>query len=1118
MNPAPVPIRIHLTRQPRLIAADGVAVPLSRKDAALLAILAVDEAASKDRIAAMLWPREHRQSSLLNLRQRRFRLGRSAGVPLVVGDEMLRLSSVVEVPVDGHSNPTDTLSEPELLDGLSFDDCPEFALWLDHARRAWHDRLMAGLEREADRLESDGLLAQALILSRRLATADPLSDRAHRRLIWQLFLQGDMGGAMTAHQAFCERLSSELGEFPDDATRDLVARMRLGEFSAPGARTAPVVSSWVPRCVGREPQLEALHQAWLSRQPVLIEGAPGIGKSRLVREAIRRLGAHRSLHVSVDAGTGGRPYAALARLLGTLWLGPQAVCPQGHLALPDWARRDLSVLLPELQPGARTDVQPHRLLRAVEIALAQADIDLIVLDDLQLVDLATQELLPTLTLPTLPPWWLVCRSEERAAMVDAWIAAAGAPLMLEVLPLDPVAIGSLLADVSPHTAQGEQAAEAIHRASGGLPLLVVELVKGVADGRYGTADPPSLDLSEHVLVRETGLDGDARQWVRAAAVLRAPLPPDTAAAILGDSPSRWRQALGALAAIHWVDADARLHDVIAATVRDTMPTADRQALHAQIAHWMERVGGPCLEAAQHHEAAGRVALAAPLYERAAREAALAARLGEQSRFQQQAAECWQASGQLARAFDALRASVNPLTRSIGAEAALPVVDRLLALARWPRQRLLAHLERADLALHLGHPADAEQRARQYLAVAQTLNDTDATLRLGAILACALCGLSRQDEAFDLLDKLQGLMGNAAIDSQRRVVATWAAVCRQSGQLAQCAVHSRALLDLLVAGEQWSDATRTLATLAALLLQLGRFEQVEALLQSSQAWLDLLGPLEASLQTELNVTRAAADFGLGRLARAQQTAQRAWLATQRTPELAPVGARAASVLARIHLGAGQTAAARDAHARLPTATAAQRAQAWLLMAAIESAERLSPERSLAQAQAAAAESRDPLLALRVASEQLCTRREAPDPQALQTLENQALATDQGALAARLAWHRVGALLNQGRTSEAAALSQEILHGPAQPEDILPCHWLDLAARALRTVRDPQAPDLVRRAQQAHAASADGLGAIRPPARTWPRFPDTLIASPHPALPATPKPSPSGPARPTLRSPS
>ncbi|MBQ0945348.1 AAA family ATPase [Ideonella sp. 4Y16] len=1088
--PSPGLVKIHLTRSPCLVLPQGASVPLSRKDAALLAILAVDGSAAKDLVATMLWPRDNPQGSRLNLRQRRFRLTRTAGAPLVEGDDLLRLSSRVEDPLAGVADGPGAAVPPlgaELLDGLEFDDCPDFAGWLQQARPAWRQRQLERMARESDHLESIGRLSDALAMSQQIVAANPYSDLAHRRLIWQLFLSGDLGSAMSVYQAFCGRLAGDLGELPDDATQSLVARIRQGEFAAVPSRSRATARPWVPSCVGREGQLAALQQAWAQRQPVLIEGAPGIGKTRLIGEAIRRLGIHRALHVPAYAGASERPYALLARLLSALWSTPHGLCPQGQRGLPEWALRELSAVLPELH-GRSSDVQATRLLRAVELALTQAGIDLIVLDDLQQADLATLELLPALAQPTLPPWWLASRAGERPAALDTWIRAASAPLMLEVLPLDRTAIGALVADADTLGPMPADAAESIHRASGGLPLLAVELIKSMSDGCFGDGLPPPQDIANHLLAREAGLPPDARQLARAAAVLRAPIPPQTAAAILGDSADRWRQALRHLDAIHWVDADARMHDLIGNCLREAMPALDRILLHEQIAHWLEHSAGPCVEAAQHHEAAGRPVLAAPLYERAAQEAARAARVAEQARFHQHAARCWEAGGHLDKAFEALRASIGPLTMSQGAESALPVAERLCTLARWPRQHLLARLELADLALHRGHYTDAEQLAREHLPVAQTLKDIDATLQAGATLAYALGGQNRPDEAFQTLSGWQALLPQASVSARRHFLGAQAAVCWQAGQLGQCALHTQALLDLLVEQQQWSDATVEVSNLAAIRTQQGRFAEADELLRNTRTWRELLGPLEGHMQAGLDVTRAVTDLGLGRVASALQHAWRALHECQHAPELGRIGARAAETLVRTHLCAGQPGAARQAHARLADATtSAVRARAWLLLAAIDSAEGLGCERSLQRAHSAATDANDPLLLLRVQAEQLCARPGNADPAAIEAVEQQARRLEQGALAARLAWHRVGAWLARGNGAQAGALAQQLLDDTAQPEDILPCHWLDLGARALQAGRLAGADAAARRARAAYATSADKRPPNEAPPRVWPRFP-------------------------------
>ncbi|MBQ0961823.1 AAA family ATPase [Ideonella sp. 4Y11] len=1087
--PSPGLVKIHLTRSPCLVLPEGASVPLSRKDAALLAILAVDGSAAKDLVATMLWPRDNPQGSRLNLRQRRFRLTRTAGAPLVEGDDQLRLSSRVEDPLSALAEGPGTAVAPlgaDLLDGLEFDDCPDFAGWLRQARPAWRQRLLDRMARESDHLESMGRLREALAMSQQIVAANPYSDLAHRRLIWQHFLGGDLGSAMAIYQAFCNRLASDLGELPDDATQNLVARIRQGEFASTPTLMPSTAKQWLPRCVGREAQLAALQQAWTQRQPVLIEGAPGIGKTRLIGEAIRRLGIHRALYLPAYAGTTERPYALLARLLSALWAAPHGLKPQGQRSLPEWALRELSAVLPELHERGN-EVQATRLLRAVEIALSQADIDLIVLDDLQQADLATLELLPALAQPTLPPWWLACRAGERPAALDTWIRAAGAPLMLEVLPLDSAAVSLLIDDVDALGPLPADAAESIHRASGGLPLLAVELIRSMAEGVFGDGLPPSQDMANHLRVREASLPPDARQLARAAAVLRAPIPPQTAAAILGDSPDRWRQALRQLDAIHWVDGDARMHDMIGTCLREGMPDVDRIRLHEQIAHWLEHSQGPGVEAALHHEAAGRPVLAAPLYERAAQEAARAARVAEQARFQQQAARCWEAGGHLDKAFEALRASIGPLTMGQGVDAALPVAERLCTLARWPRQHLLARLELADLALHRGHYADAERLAREHLPVAQTLKDVDATLQAGATLAYALGGQTRADEAFQTLATLQGLLPQASVDARRHFLSAQAAVCWQAGQLARCAQHTQALLDLLVEQQQWSDATVEVSNLAAIRTQQGRFAEADELLRTTRTWRDFLGPLEGHMQAGLDVTRAVTDLGLGRVASALQHAWRALHECQRSPELGRIGARAAEALVRTHLCAGQPGAARQAQARLAdVATPSVRARAWLLMAAIDSAEGQLSEASLEQAFSAATDAKDPLLQLRVQAEQLCSRPGHADLAAIEAVEQQARRLEQDALAARLAWHRVGIWLAQGQGAPAAALAQQLLDDSAQPEDILPCHWLDLGARALQAGQLSGSEAVARRARAAHATSTEKLPPDEAPPRVWPRF--------------------------------
>jgi DNA-binding NarL/FixJ family response regulator len=122
---------------------------------------------------------------------------------------------------------------------------------------------------------------------------------------------------------------------------------------------------------------------------LLIAGEAGVGKSTLVRVALREHG--------LDAVEGG------ARQDGTPPYGPVAEVLRGlrHLRRPavdGSLRRELARLLPELGAPAGVD-DPGALREAIRAYLAEAATDgpiAIVLDDLQWADHATLELLPAL--------------------------------------------------------------------------------------------------------------------------------------------------------------------------------------------------------------------------------------------------------------------------------------------------------------------------------------------------------------------------------------------------------------------------------------------------------------------------------------------------------------------------------------------------------------------------------------------------------------------------------------------------------------------------------------------------------------------------------------------------
>ncbi|MFM1988770.1 MAG: hypothetical protein RJA99_1727 [Pseudomonadota bacterium] len=229
--------RLDLLREPRLLLEGGQQVPLGRKDAALLAVLAIDGAYSREALARWFWPDASDERARGNLRQRRFRLAAEAGRDIIEAGQVLRLSGVF---TPRYTDPRRELeADPaalsgDLLEGLTFDELPEFALWLDSARQRWRRARASALESIALEREVDCRLDEAVIFAHRLAYEERLSDHAHRMLMRLLYTRGDIGAALEAYRRFADLLAIEMGELPDDATTELAVAMRRGMLCREG--------------------------------------------------------------------------------------------------------------------------------------------------------------------------------------------------------------------------------------------------------------------------------------------------------------------------------------------------------------------------------------------------------------------------------------------------------------------------------------------------------------------------------------------------------------------------------------------------------------------------------------------------------------------------------------------------------------------------------------------------------------------------------------------------------------------------------------------------------------------------------------------------------------------
>lgn len=1071
-------VTLALLRTPQLRRSDGAVHPLSRKDAALLAVLALDGSCARDTLAAWLWPAASPAQARASLRQRRFRLARAAGGALVEGEERLQLAAGVATPaeaLDAALRADPQALAGEWLEGQAYDDCPALEAWLLQARERWRVQLAQALARLASELEAQGQLALALACAGRLAEQEPLSDHAQRRLMRLHYLRGDLGAALESYRRFAARLAEELGELPDDETAALAARLRQGAELPRAAAPLPASLQRPPRLVGREAAWQQLAQAWADGAPLLVEAAPGLGKSRLLADFLH--GQPGALRLAAQPGDAERPYALLARLLGRLWFDTGAPWPGAATALPDWARRELAALLPELgEPPPRLD--PLRLQRALRTALqpppGQAALQAVVLDDVQQADAATLELLPTLAGPGLPRWWLAVRRGEQPAALQAWMSASAAPRHVLLPPLDEAQLRQLMDDVLPGAGQPDSAA--LQRYTGGIPLFVLETLRSLHQQQMApaaeawAAQPAPAGAAAVVQARLQHLPEAARQLAGAAAVLQGPLSLADGAALLGSPPLALVPALQALQAAQWLDAQGGMHDLVRSAVLQQLPEALCRWLHGRAAAWRAQGGAAGLDVARHWLAAGRPELAAPLLQAAALAARRSARPLEEAALWGRCIAAFEAAGQPQAAFAAWRESIEARLFSAGPNAVREMTAALLQRAASDAERKDALLAHAQVLMVLGDVAEVETLAGQALALARRAHDKAGELRAGQLQATALAQRQALPQALQVLNRLQRLL--PAVPAQRYpYLATRSWVLHRAGRFAECAPVLAQCIALAEQADDLVEACTTSSNMATLLVGLGRYDEALAAVQRALALRAQLGPAEGAHHANVDLNHGYVLLGLGRVASAVNaidTARRAFESTSGGPWV--VIAANALASAELMRGRPDAAAARlvAPNAQTPSFVAARH---LVLRARIARQRGQDPAPLLAQAEALLGPECDFNQRLVVQAERLLA---APEPgaaaAALGALQAEAQAASHGTLAARLGWLRVERLLAAGQAGAAAALSQA-LQAPRAPRpiDLLPSTTWALTAQALAAAGE------TRRAAHAHRRHAAAAAA-------------------------------------------
>jgi predicted ATPase/DNA-binding SARP family transcriptional activator len=274
-----------------VLIADGSRRPLTgeRRDQ-LLVLLALQggEWTPRDRVACLLWPDRPPSDGRRNLRKVLFRAHELPGAEgLQASEDALRWaigSDVADFRAALREGRTaDAIAAPfaHLCDGFDAACGDEFARWL----RGERDALAAQWHRAcAERLAVLESPIERAALARRLLDVDPLDEGAVEALMRAELAQGRSVAARALFLDFAVRVAEALGVEPSNSLRSLVPP----GVEPAAAAAAAADESEAETFVGRRGELAELAALLVAPEGrvVTVSGPGGIGKSRLVREAL----------------------------------------------------------------------------------------------------------------------------------------------------------------------------------------------------------------------------------------------------------------------------------------------------------------------------------------------------------------------------------------------------------------------------------------------------------------------------------------------------------------------------------------------------------------------------------------------------------------------------------------------------------------------------------------------------------------------------------------------------------------------------------------------------------------------------------------------------------------
>jgi predicted ATPase len=645
-----------------------------------------------------------------------------------------------------------------LLPGFYLKDAPEFETWLLAERERWQTAVLQAMDRLAAHHQIRGENDTARRYLQRALDLDPWHEQAHRDLMRLLALSGDSAGALAQYEKCRESLQAGLGVEPLPETQALAAHIRSGSLPIQANDTGSLALQFVGRG-GEHAQLVRLFQRQRATPHlVLLAGALGIGKSRLMEEFGRYAASRGALLLSGRCLAFGvpvpyQPFVMALRVGLTAARTPLS---------PAWGA-ELARLLPEL--GAPADdgdeTARQRLFTAVATFLGTLGQPkqpiVLLLDDLHWVDAASLDLLKFL-LYHAPPRLLVVgsyRLEDTAAehaliQLRRELSRDGLVTHMFLPGLDETAVQTITASLV-QAKQVTELARYLWQESHGNGFVLKELLYELAETYELTALPWQLPLHwadglqrlterirDVVLGRVVRLPAASQEALNKAAVIGTAFTLDVLTAVqpdplLPEYLHQWQKRGLVRSAGHEFEF---AHEKIRAVLLEALPPEQKADWHRRVAEALLQIHPNAVsELAHHFFLSPEPMQALPFLLKAAQQAASALAFAEAIALCSQALALMPAAPDMQVALLLLRQRAYQFLGETEAEGQDAVALLLLAQTAGNPQQLAAAVQRLSRFYYQrGRVTEARQAVAEILKVARESGEVETAVRLLNMMA------------------------------------------------------------------------------------------------------------------------------------------------------------------------------------------------------------------------------------------------------------------------------------------------------------------------------------------------------------------------------------------------